>query len=207
MSGPRTGISGFSRRPDQTSMRPLSPEPPDTPAGCCPPTFTTHSSTSPTPAMMPGALLLRGVPVGDLPPTPPAPSSAEKLNNISEFALLTVARRLGQPVGYAPEHGGDLVQNISPVARDARAPGLHLVEVHPRVPHRGGVSPAPSALSAAAVPQGRSGGSHDAVLGSGAHRRAEPADRAVLATPASPRLPTSPTSVVRRPNARSRGRS
>ena len=67
-----------------------------------------------------GALLLRGVPVGDLPPTPPAPSSAEKLNSISEFALLTVARRLGQPVGYAPEHGGDLVQNISPVARDAQ---------------------------------------------------------------------------------------
>ena len=67
-----------------------------------------------------GALLLRGVPVGDLPPTPVIPSSAEKLNNTSEFALLTVARRLGQPIGYAPEHGGDLVQNISPVARDAQ---------------------------------------------------------------------------------------
>lgn len=66
-----------------------------------------------------GALLLRGVPVGDLPLTPSLPSSAEKLNKASEFALLTVARRLGQPVGYAPEHGGDLVQNISPVARDA----------------------------------------------------------------------------------------
>jgi L-asparagine oxygenase len=66
-----------------------------------------------------GALLLRGVPVGELPPTPSFPSSAEKLNKISEFALLTVGRRLGQPVGYAPEHGGDLVQNISPVARDA----------------------------------------------------------------------------------------
>jgi L-asparagine oxygenase len=66
-----------------------------------------------------GALLLRGVPVGALPPTPSIPSSAEKLNKASEFALLTVARRLGQPVGYAPEHGGDLVQNISPVASDA----------------------------------------------------------------------------------------
>jgi L-asparagine oxygenase len=66
-----------------------------------------------------GALLLRGLPVGDLPPTPSIPSSADKLNSTSEFALLTVARRLGQPVGYAPEHGGDLVQNISPVARDA----------------------------------------------------------------------------------------
>jgi L-asparagine oxygenase len=66
-----------------------------------------------------GALLLRGVPVGELPPTPASPSSAGKLNKVSEFALLTVARRLGQPVGYAPEHGGDLIQNISPVARDA----------------------------------------------------------------------------------------
>ena len=66
-----------------------------------------------------GALLIRGVPVGDLPSTPPAPSSAGKSDSVSEFALLTVARRLGQPVGYAPEHGGDLVQNISPVERDA----------------------------------------------------------------------------------------
>jgi L-asparagine oxygenase len=66
-----------------------------------------------------GALLLRGVPVGVLPVTPSVPSSAEKFNKVSEFALLTVARRLGQPVGYSPEHGGDLIQNISPVARDA----------------------------------------------------------------------------------------
>jgi alpha-ketoglutarate-dependent taurine dioxygenase len=34
---------------------------------------------------------------------------------VSEFTLLTVARRLGQPVGYEPEHGGDLVQNIVPI--------------------------------------------------------------------------------------------
>ena len=33
---------------------------------------------------------------------------------MSEFTLLTIARRLGQPVGYEPEHGGDLVQNIVP---------------------------------------------------------------------------------------------
>ncbi len=66
-----------------------------------------------------GALLLRGVPVGDVPTTPPAPGAAVKPDRVSEFALLTVGRRLGQPVGYAPEHGGDLVQNISPVERDA----------------------------------------------------------------------------------------
>jgi L-asparagine oxygenase len=66
-----------------------------------------------------GALLLRGVPLGDVPPTPPSPRQARKADRVSEFALLTVARRLGQPVGYAPEHGGDLVQNISPVEQDA----------------------------------------------------------------------------------------
>ena len=33
--------------------------------------------------------------------------------------LLTVARRLGQPVGYQPEHGGDLVQNLVPTKANA----------------------------------------------------------------------------------------
>ncbi len=66
-----------------------------------------------------GALVIHGVPVGDLPSTPPTPTSVNKSDRVSEFALLTVARRLGQPVGYAPEHGGALVQNISPVESDA----------------------------------------------------------------------------------------
>ena len=61
-----------------------------------------------------GALLLRGLPVGDLPATPPTPTTPAEKDSVSEFTLLTVARRLGQPVGYEPEHGGDLVQNIVP---------------------------------------------------------------------------------------------
>ena len=61
-----------------------------------------------------GALLLRGMPVGDLPPTPATPTTPADKDSVSEFTLLTVARRLGQPVGYEPEHGGDLVQNIVP---------------------------------------------------------------------------------------------
>jgi L-asparagine oxygenase len=61
-----------------------------------------------------GALLLRGLPVGDLPLTPATPTSPADKDSVSEFALLTVGRRLGQPVGYEPEHGGDLVQNIVP---------------------------------------------------------------------------------------------
>jgi hypothetical protein len=72
-----------------------------------------------TPAQS-GALLLRGLPVGELPATPPTPTTPTGKDRVSEFTLLTVAHRLGQPVGYEPEHGGDLVQNIvpTPVAAD-----------------------------------------------------------------------------------------
>jgi len=35
------------------------------------------------------------------------------------MTLLAVARSLGQPVGYLPEHGGDLVQNIVPTRANA----------------------------------------------------------------------------------------
>jgi L-asparagine oxygenase len=62
-----------------------------------------------------GALLLRDLPIGTLPPTPPTPTTPAHKDSVSEFTLLTVARRLGQPVGYEPEHGGDLVQNIVPI--------------------------------------------------------------------------------------------
>ncbi len=61
-----------------------------------------------------GAMLLRGLPIGELPPTPPTPTTPAEKGSVSEFTLLTIARRLGQPVGYEPEHGGDLVQNIVP---------------------------------------------------------------------------------------------
>ena len=61
-----------------------------------------------------GAMLLRGLPVGVVPQTPPTPSAPADKDSVSEFTLLTIARRLGQPVGYEPEHGGDLVQNIVP---------------------------------------------------------------------------------------------
>jgi len=62
-----------------------------------------------------GALLLRGLPVGDLPATPAEPSAHAAKDRISELVLLTVARVLGEPVGYGPEHGGALVQNLLPV--------------------------------------------------------------------------------------------
>ncbi len=61
-----------------------------------------------------GALLLRGLPIGELPPTPDRPTAPTAKDMWTEFLLLTVARRMGQPIGYLPEHGGDVVQNIVP---------------------------------------------------------------------------------------------
>ena len=62
-----------------------------------------------------GALLVHGLPVGDLPATPASPTAPSAKDRISELILLTVARALGEPVGYGPEHGGALVQNLLPV--------------------------------------------------------------------------------------------
>ena len=66
-----------------------------------------------------GALLVRGAPIGTVGPTPARPTDVGDKDRTSEFTLLAVARRLGQPVGYLPEHGGDIVQNIVPVAGTA----------------------------------------------------------------------------------------
>ena len=66
-----------------------------------------------------GATVLRGVPIGDVPATPPTPTAPTTKDLTSEMTLLTVARSLGQPVGYLPEHGGDLVQNIVPTKTNA----------------------------------------------------------------------------------------
>ena len=66
-----------------------------------------------------GALLIRNVPIGALPPTPATPSESTGKDLATELTLLTVARRLGEPVGYVPEHGGRIVQNIVPTRRDA----------------------------------------------------------------------------------------
>ena len=66
-----------------------------------------------------GALLIRHAPIGALPPTPPTPASPVDKDLSTELVLLTVARRLGQPVGYVPEHGGRIVQNIVPTSTEA----------------------------------------------------------------------------------------
>ena len=60
-------------------------------------------------------LLLRGLPVGELPPTPARPTEPTSKSDSTELLLLSIALLLGEPVGYQPEHGGDVVQNIVPV--------------------------------------------------------------------------------------------
>ena len=65
-----------------------------------------------------GALLITNAPIGELPPTPETPDAPTTKDLATELALLTIARRLGQPVGYAPEHGGRIVQNIVPTRHD-----------------------------------------------------------------------------------------
>ena len=65
-----------------------------------------------------GALLIKGLPVGHVPPTPASPLDGSGKDHLSELVLLTVARRLGQPIGYEPEHGGDIVQNLLPTRGD-----------------------------------------------------------------------------------------
>ena len=62
-----------------------------------------------------GCLLIRGLPVGDLPPTPALPTEPTAKNPSTERQLLAIAACLGEPVGYHPEHGGSIVQNIVPV--------------------------------------------------------------------------------------------
>ena len=65
-----------------------------------------------------GGLLIRHLPVGNLPDTPATPLAPSGKDHVSELVLLTIARRLGQPVGYQPEHGGDIVQNLLPTLDD-----------------------------------------------------------------------------------------
>ena len=63
-----------------------------------------------------GATLAHGLPVGIIPPTPSSQRQVFKTDRVSETTLLGAAMRLGEPVGFAQEHGGDIVQNLFPLA-------------------------------------------------------------------------------------------
>ena len=66
-----------------------------------------------------GAVLMTGVPLGLLPATPTSPTEPTDKDHTSEFVLLAIARALGQPIGYLPEHGGTIVQNLLPIPEAA----------------------------------------------------------------------------------------
>jgi alpha-ketoglutarate-dependent taurine dioxygenase len=76
-----------------------------------------------------GYLLLRNIDIGVIPPTPSSPTSSTSKDLHSEFVLLSIARCLGQPIGYFPEHNGSLVQNIVPV----RGTEAHQISTSSRV--------------------------------------------------------------------------
>jgi L-asparagine oxygenase len=64
-----------------------------------------------------GALLIRGLPVdpGELPPTPAVEGSVQRAATAQAAMLTCVACGLGDPVAYASEKGGALVQDVVPV--------------------------------------------------------------------------------------------
>jgi L-asparagine oxygenase len=67
----------------------------------------------------PGLLLLRGLPVGVVPDTPCTPTAPSGKDDWTELLLQEVLTPLGTVVGYAPEHGGSLVQNLVPTREGA----------------------------------------------------------------------------------------
>jgi L-asparagine oxygenase len=66
-----------------------------------------------------GAMLLRRMPIGEIPATPVTPTTPSAKDRESELTLLGVASLLGEPVGYLPELGGRVVQNLLPVQANA----------------------------------------------------------------------------------------
>jgi len=64
-----------------------------------------------------GTLLIRNLPVDpDLPPTPEdGRISPDKTSYVSEYNLLLMMMYLGEPIAYADEKEGALIQNICPV--------------------------------------------------------------------------------------------
>lgn len=63
-----------------------------------------------------GAIVLRGLPTGEIPPTPTAVPAPPKADRTSETILFAVASWLGEPVGYVQEGDGGVVQDLYPLA-------------------------------------------------------------------------------------------
>ncbi|MFF2810195.1 TauD/TfdA family dioxygenase [Streptomyces sp. NPDC058000] len=62
-----------------------------------------------------GTLLVRGLPLGQVPPTPVEPGSVQRDATVAAAVLAMIASGLGDPVAYRPEKTGAIVQNVVPV--------------------------------------------------------------------------------------------
>ena len=124
-----------------------------------------------------GALLIRNVPIGALPPTPATPSESTGKDLATELTLLTVGAPPGRAGRLRPrarrthraEHRAD--------APRRRPSDLHVVAVDAHVPHRDGVPPVPPALPAAALSPWRPGSRDDDGQRARRVRRAAGGDR------------------------------
>lgn len=65
-----------------------------------------------------GALLLRGLEVGPIGPTPDSPHGAQTPHTLLARETAVVLSALGRLVGYRPECGGELVQTLVPTRAD-----------------------------------------------------------------------------------------
>jgi L-asparagine oxygenase len=74
--------------------------------------FKLYSSSS-------GGILLKNLLIDDLPQTPITPTTPTTKTFVSEMLLLSIAKFFGEPIGYLPEHGGTIVQNILPVKQNS----------------------------------------------------------------------------------------
>lgn len=68
-----------------------------------------------------GYVLLPGLPIGAIPPTPASRESMYKDNQQSERLLLQATALLGDPIGYTQESCGSLVNNFFPHRSRAKA--------------------------------------------------------------------------------------
>lgn len=62
-----------------------------------------------------GGLLLRDVPLGDVPPTPDQPRAQRASTSEAEAAMSLLLAGLGEQYGFRPELGGRIIQDIVPV--------------------------------------------------------------------------------------------
>ncbi|KAA6215515.1 L-asparagine oxygenase [Streptomyces albofaciens JCM 4342] len=62
-----------------------------------------------------GTLLVRGLPLGQVPPTPAEPGSVQREGTVAAAVLAMIASGLGDPVAYRPEKTGAIVQDVVPV--------------------------------------------------------------------------------------------